>query len=500
MRILVVGSGAREHALVWKLGREPGVTAVVCAPGNAGTSQHALNRPVDVSDPEAILALAAAEAVDLTVVGPELPLARGVQDLFAARGRSLFGPSRTAAQLESSKAFAKAFMTSHGVPTARFQVCDSPDAALAAVSGAEFGFPVVVKADGLAAGKGVTVAPDRETAWQAVRDAMIAGRFGAAGRRVVIEECLTGPEASFFTICDGRQALALPAAQDHKRAFDGDRGPNTGGMGAFAPSPLVTPDLEARIQREIVQPVLEGLAAQGHPYRGFLYVGLMLTAEGPKVIEFNVRLGDPEAQVVLPMLTGELAPVLAAAARGEMAAPSQAAAASGEMAAPSLAAAASGEMAAPSLAAAASGEMAAPSLTAAASGKLAAPSLTAAASGELAAPSLACSPDPHVGVVLASGGYPGAITTGEPIMGLDAAAALDGVLLFHAGTGLRDGAVVTTGGRVLTAVGRGGDMATAIDRAYAAEACISFARKQVRTDIGRTALAGEVGPAAPLRG
>ena len=440
MRILVVGSGAREHALVWKLGREPGVTAVVCAPGNAGTSQHALNRPVDVSDPEAILALAAAEAVDLTVVGPELPLARGVQDLFAARGRSLFGPSRTAAQLESSKAFAKAFMASHGVPTARFQVCDSPDAALAAVSGARFGFPVVVKADGLAAGKGVTVAPDRETAGQAVRDAMIAGRFGAAGRRVVIEECLTGPEASFFTICDGRQALALPAAQDHKRAFDGDRGPNTGGMGAFSPSPLVTPDLEARIQREIVQPVLEGLAAQGHPYRGFLYVGLMLTAEGPKVIEFNVRLGDPEAQVVLPMLTGELAPVLAAAANGE----------------------------------------------------ISAPSLAAAASGELAAPSLACSPDPHVGVVLASGGYPGAITTGEPIMGLDAAAALDGVLLFHAGTGLRDGAVVTTGGRVLTAVGRGGDMATAIERAYAAEACISFARKQVRTDIGRTALAGQV--------
>ena len=453
MRILVVGSGAREHALVWKLGREPGVTAVVCAPGNAGTSQHALNRPVDVSDPEAILALAAAEAVDLTVVGPELPLARGVQDLFAARGRSLFGPSRTAAQLESSKAFAKAFMASHGVPTARFQVCDSPDAALAAVSGARFGFPVVVKADGLAAGKGVTVAPDRETAGQAVRDAMIAGRFGAAGRRVVIEECLTGPEASFFTICDGRQALALPAAQDHKRAFDGDRGPNTGGMGAFSPSPLVTPDLEARIQREIVQPVLEGLAAQGHPYRGFLYVGLMLTAEGPKVIEFNVRLGDPEAQVVLPMLTGELAPVLAAAANGELSAPSQAVAANGEMAAPSLA---------------------------------------AAASGELAAPSLACSPDPHVGVVLASGGYPGAITTGEPIMGLDAAAALDGVLLFHAGTGLRDGAVVTTGGRVLTAVGRGGDMATAIERAYAAEACISFMRKQVRTDIGRTALAGQV--------
>ena len=425
MKILVVGSGAREHALVWKLGREPGVTAVVCAPGNAGTGQQAVNRPVDVSDPEAILALAAAEAVDLTVVGPELPLARGVQDLFAARGRSLFGPSGTAAQLESSKAFAKAFMARHGVPTARFRVCDTPEAALAAVSGEEFGFPVVVKADGLAAGKGVTVAPDRETAGQALRDAMIAGRFGAAGRRVVIEECLVGSEASFFAICDGRQALALPAAQDHKRAYDGDRGPNTGGMGAFAPSALVTPDLEARIQREIVQPVLEGLAAQGHPYRGFLYVGLMLTAAGPRVIEFNVRLGDPEAQVVLPMLNAELAPVLAAAA-----------------------------------------------------------------SGEIAVSSLARRPDPHVGVVLASGGYPGAYETGAPIAGLDAAAALDGVLLFHAGTGMRDGAVVTTGGRVLTAVGRGSDMATAIERAYAAESCITFARKQVRRDIGRTALAG----------
>ncbi len=425
MKILVVGSGAREHALVWKLGREPGVTAVVCAPGNAGTGQQAVNRPVDVSDPEAILALAAAEAVDLTVVGPELPLARGVQDLFAARGRSLFGPSGTAAQLESSKAFAKAFMARQGVPTARFRVCDTPEAALAAVSGEEFGFPVVVKADGLAAGKGVTVAPDRETAGQALRDAMIAGRFGAAGRRVVIEECLVGSEASFFAICDGRQALALPAAQDHKRAYDGDRGPNTGGMGAFAPSALVTPDLEARIQREIVQPVLEGLAAQGHPYRGFLYVGLMLTAAGPRVIEFNVRLGDPEAQVVLPMLNAELAPVLAAAA-----------------------------------------------------------------SGEIAVSSLARRPDPHVGVVLASGGYPGAYETGAPIAGLDAAAALDGVLLFHAGTGMRDGAVVTTGGRVLTAVGRGSDMATAIERAYAAESCITFARKQVRRDIGRTALAG----------
>jgi len=422
MKILVVGGGAREHALVWRLGQEPGVTSVICAPGNAGTGSDA-NRPVDVSDPAAILALAEDESVDLTVVGPELPLALGVRDLFAARGRLLFGPSRVAAQLESSKAFAKDFMARHGVPTARFRVCDTVGDALDAVSGPEFGFPVVVKADGLAAGKGVTVAPDRATAERAIRDAMVDGRFGSAGRRVVIEECLVGPEVSFFAICDGRQALALPTAQDHKRAFDGDTGPNTGGMGAFAPSALVTPDIDALIKREIVEPVLEGFAAQGDPYHGFLYVGLMLTPDGPRVIEFNVRLGDPEAQVVLPMVSGDLAPVFEAAARGA-----------------------------------------------------------------LGTGPLAQTDDPHVGVVLASGGYPGAYETGAPIDGLDTAAALDDVLIFHAGTAVRDGAIVTTGGRVLTVVGRGADVRQAIDRAYAAEACITFAGKQVRTDIGRKAL------------
>jgi phosphoribosylamine--glycine ligase len=422
MKILVVGGGAREHALVWKLGQEPGVSRVICAPGNAGTGPGA-NRPLDVSDPAAILALAEEESVDLTVVGPELPLALGVRDLFAASGRLLFGPSRVAAQLESSKAFAKNFMARHGVPTARFRVCDTVEEALDAVSGAQFSFPVVVKADGLAAGKGVTVAPDRATAERAVCDAMVDGRFGSAGHRVVVEECLVGPEVSFFAICDGRHALALPTAQDHKRAFDGDAGPNTGGMGAFAPSALVTADVDASIRREIVEPVLEGFAAQGDPYQGFLYVGLMLTASGPRVIEFNVRLGDPEAQVVLPMLRAELAPVLAAAAHGE-----------------------------------------------------------------LGTSQLAQTRDPHVGVVLASGGYPGAYDTGAPIDGLAAAAELDDVLIFHAGTAVRDGAVVTTGGRVLTVVGRGADVAQAIDRAYAAEARITFARKQVRTDIGRKAL------------
>ena len=315
-------------------------------------------------------------------------------------------------------------MARHEVPTARFRVCDRADEALSAVAGPVFGFPVVIKADGLAAGKGVTVAPDRAAAEQAVRDAMLDHRFGEAGHRVVIEECLVGEEASFFAICDGRQALGLPTAQDHKRAFDGDAGPNTGGMGAFAPSPLVTPDIEGRIRREIIDPVLDGLAREGHPYRGFLYVGLMLTADGPRVIEFNVRLGDPEAQVVLPMVRDQLAPLLEAAGRGA-----------------------------------------------------------------LETTSCDQSRDPHVGVVLASGGYPGVYETGARIVGLDDASALEGVLVFHAGTGVRDDAVVTTGGRVLTVVGHGVDFAEAIERAYAAEGRITFARKQVRTDIGRKALA-----------
>ena len=261
-----------------------------------------------------------------------------------------------------------------------------------------------------------------------MREAMLAGRFGEAGRCVVVEEHLVGVEASFFAVCDGNQAVGLPVAQDHKRAWDGDRGPNTGGMGAFAPSPLMTPALDGRIRREIVEPVLDGMRRAGHPFRGFLYVGLMLTAEGPKVVEFNVRLGDPEAQVVLPMITGELAPLLDAAARG-------------------------------------------------------------AADGCVCE----CGRDPHVGVVLASGGYPGSYETGAAIAGLDAAAALDDVLVFHAGTAVRDGSVVTAGGRVLTVVGRGRDFAGAIERAYAAETRITFAGKHVRMDIGQKALAAARG-------
>lgn len=425
MNVLVVGGGGREHALVRALAADAAVERIVCAPGNAGiAAEAAACAPVDVSDPAALLALAAGQGADLTVVGPEAPLARGVADVFAAAGRLLFGPTRAAAELESSKAFAKAFMARHGIPTARFEVCADERQALAAVAGDRFGFPVVVKADGLAAGKGVTVAADRAAAEAAVREAMVARRFGDAGATVVVEECLTGPEVSFFAVSDGRRFLALPAAQDHKRVFDGDAGPNTGGMGAFGPSPLVDGDLEARVLREVVEPALDGMRAEGREYRGVLYAGLMLTPDGPRVIEFNARLGDPEAQVVLPMVESGLAPVLLAAARGD-----------------------------------------------------------------LADSGWRVTPEPHVGVVMASAGYPGPYATGRPIRGLDAAGAVPGAHVAHAGTAVRDGVVVTAGGRVLTVVARGKSWEQAAARAYDAVGRISFEGAHARTDIGSRALA-----------
>jgi phosphoribosylamine--glycine ligase len=316
MKILVVGSGAREHALCWRLSRDPGVEHVICAPGNAGIARHFACAAVDPSDPDALLALAERERIDLTVIGPEAPLARGAADLFSSRGRPIFGPRKLAAQLETSKAFAKDFMKKHAVPTARYRVCASADEGLAAIRRGEFGDSLVVKADGLAAGKGVVVAETRVEAEAAVHAAMVDRTFGDAGQRVVLEERLEGPEVSFFVIADGEYAVPLVCAQDHKRIFDGDRGPNTGGMGAFAPSPLVDDQMRDRILAEIVRPVLYGLILNGSPYRGLLYCGLMLTADGPKVIEFNVRFGDPEAQVVLPMIAQPLTPILWAAATG----------------------------------------------------------------------------------------------------------------------------------------------------------------------------------------
>ena len=318
MKLLVIGSGAREHALVWRLAQDAARHDIVCAPGNAGIDTLARVVPVDAGDPEALLRLAGQEGVDLTVVGPELPLTRGVADLFAAHGRLLLGPTRLAAELESSKAFAKAFMTRHGVPTARYQVCESPDVAMAVLATRQFGYPVVIKADGLAAGKGVVIASDQLNASMAIRGMMVERRFGDAGSRVVLEEFMQGQEASVFALTDGRHAVILPTAQDHKRAYDGDAGPNTGGMGAFAPSPLVDDQLLDRIRETILQPVIDGMRAEGREFRGFLYAGLMLTAEGPKVVEFNVRMGDPEAQVVLPMIDGDFATLLRDAAAGTL--------------------------------------------------------------------------------------------------------------------------------------------------------------------------------------
>src|SRR5438034_898827 len=318
MNVLVLGSGAREHALAARLAVERDVGEVVCAPGNPGIAQIARTVPADPSDPDAVLALAAREQIDLTVVGPELPLSVGVADRFAADQRLLLGPTRAAASHEPIKAFAKAFMARHNVPTARFHISSSLDDALACVRSSEFGFPVVLKADGLAAGKGVVIADDRAAAEAAVVAAMRDRRFGAAGDRLVVEECLTGSEVSFFVVSDGARALPIGSAQDHKRIFDEDRGPNTGGMGAFAPSPLIDTWLFARIMREIVDPVIAGMAEDGCPFRGFLYAGLMLTPTGPKVIEFNVRLGDPEAQVILPLIDEPLLPLLVAAAAGDL--------------------------------------------------------------------------------------------------------------------------------------------------------------------------------------
>jgi len=424
MKVLILGSGAREHTIAWKLARERDVSAVLCTPGNPGIGAVARCIPGDLTKPQQLLAIADEHDVDLTVVGPELPLSLGVADVFAAAGRPIVGPSQAAAALESSKSFAKAFMERHRVPTARFHICDSADAALVLTRSEEFGFPLVIKADGLAAGKGVVIAEDQQSAEAAVRQAMVDRTFGSAGDRVVFEEFLVGEEASYFVLADGSTFVSLASAQDHKRIFDDDRGPNTGGMGAFSPSPLITPDVERRVIDEIVKPVLAGLDAEGHPYRGFLYVGLMLTTAGPKVIEFNVRFGDPEAQVVLPMLDEDLSWLLAAAATGAL------------------------------------------------------PSRPAKFRDE-----------PHVGVVLASRGYPESSESGQPISGLDEAAAVADAVVFHAGTARRDGRIVTAGGRVLTVVGRGRSYRDAIDTAYRAAAHIKFDGMQMRRDIGRKALA-----------
>jgi len=428
-RVLVVGSGAREHALAWRLGLDPGIDRVLVAPGNAGHADVAEVHPeAGAEDAEALVRLVHRRAVDLVVVGPEAPLVAGIADRLADEGIPVFGPTAGAAALEGSKSFCRQVAAEAGISMAEGEVFDALGPAIAYAE--RLGAPLVVKADGLAAGKGVTVCATVAEAVSALEDAMERRVFGEAGARVVVERALRGPEASIIAICDATTALALAPARDHKRIFNGDRGPNTGGMGAYSP----LPDLDAAACRDLVQrihvPVLAAMAARGTPFRGALYAGLMLTAEGPRLLEFNVRFGDPEAQVVLPRLDVPLAPLLHAAATDRLAA--------------------------------------------------------AAAALGVENTVLPSTGDAAVGVVLATEGYPGASTPGDEIAGIDDARG-GGALVFEAATTRRDdGAPVTKGGRVLTVVGRGRDLAAAAAAAYEAVAHVRFRGRQFRSDIGRT--------------
>ncbi len=422
MKVLVVGSGGREHALVWKIAQSPLVSAIVAAPGNAGTARIARNVRVAADDVDSLVRLAGEEECGLVVVGPEVPLALGITDRLAELGVPVFGPTRAAARVEASKSFAKDLMLRAGVPTARSWTADDPDEAVSRAR--EAGFPVVIKADGLAAGKGVVIAGDETEAEAAIADALIRGRFGPSGDVVLIEEHLTGEEASVLALTDGENVAFLAPSQDHKRAQDGDAGPNTGGMGAYAPAPVVTPDLVEFARSAVFEPTLSALRElDGTIYRGVLYAGLMITPEGPKVLEFNCRLGDPEAQAVLPLLDADIVEVMMATTRGEL----------------------------------------------------------DPASVPTRAGAAAC-------VVVASEGYPGPYEKGKAIAGLDTASSMDDVIVFHAGTADRDGEVVTSGGRVLGVTGLGSDLASAIERAYVGVRAIRFDGATYRTDIGHRAL------------
>jgi phosphoribosylamine--glycine ligase len=422
MRVLVLGSGGREHALCWAIARSPRVDAVLCAPGSAGIARDARVRAVDLADNRALVDLAKREGVDLVVVGPEDPLVRGVADALGEAGIAVFGPSAAAARLEGSKAFAKAFMQRHGIPTARCELFDDPEAAERWVR-ANPG-PIVVKADGLASGKGVAVCDGPDDALAAIRELMRERRFGDAGARVLLEERLTGEEISYYAICDGERFAALGAAQDHKRALDGDRGENTGGMGAYSPPACADERLEREILERVVRPVVAGMRAEGHPYRGVLFCGLMLVDGQPRVIEFNVRFGDPETQPLVLRLESDLVPLLEQAARGRL--PAQ------------------------------------------------------GAEVRLG--------DPALCVVMASAGYPRAHTSGSEIHGLEAAEQIDGVKVFHAGTAYQRGRWSTRGGRVLGVGARGASLAQARERAYAAVERIRFEGAQYRSDIAARAL------------
>jgi phosphoribosylamine--glycine ligase len=420
MKVLVLGGGGREHALVWKLKQSPRVTQLFCAPGNAGIAQEATCVPCDLNRLDSIIEAAIKVGPDMVVVGPEVPLMLGTVDELRRRGIPVFGPTQAAAQLETSKSFSKAFMSRHRIPTPLYVQVHSVAQIKDAL--AHFSAPIVVKADGLAAGKGVIIAASKEEAAQAAT-AMLQGLLGDAGHHVLFEEFLEGEEISFLVISDGERVAPLVAAQDHKRIGDGDTGPNTGGMGAYSTTGLIDDNMRDWLVRHIAQPVIDGMAAEGAPYTGVLYCGLMMTARGPQVLEFNCRFGDPETQPILMRLDSDLAEAFEASIEGR-----------------------------------------------------------------LSDGVFRWSPDPSVCVVMASGGYPGAYESGRPITGLERADALDGVKVFHAGTSLADGRIVTAGGRVLGVTARAPSLESAVARAYEAVRCISFDGMQYRSDIAHRRL------------
>ncbi len=423
MKVLIIGGGGREHALAWKATQSPLVDAVYVAPGNAGTATESgiENVAIGAEDLDGLLEFARTRAIELTIVGPEAPLVAGVVDRFTAAGLVIFGPDAGAAQLEGSKTFTKDFLARHAIPTAGYQSFTEIDPAKAYAR--DLGFPVVVKADGLAAGKGVIIAADADEADAAIDDMLAGNRFGEAGHRVVVEAFLPGEEASFICIVDGETILPMATSQDHKARDDGDRGPNTGGMGAYSPAPLVTPALEAQVLRDIIEPTVRGMAAEGHRYRGFLYAGLMIGEDGvARVLEYNCRFGDPETQPILMRLKSDLVELCLAACEGELA------------------------------------------------GKTADWDSRAS-----------------LGVVLAADGYPDTYAKGEVIASIPAES--DDGKVFHAGTAVdADGRLVTSGGRVLCAVGLGEDIATAQKKAYELVAEIDWNTAFFRRDIGFKAL------------
>jgi phosphoribosylamine--glycine ligase len=423
MNILLLGSGGREHALAWKMAASPLLTKLWCAPGNAGIAREAECVALDVTNHVAVIEFCKSKSIDFVVVGPEAPLAAGIVDDLAAAGIKAFGPSKAASQLESSKGFTKDLCKAANIPTAAYERFREADAAKAYIR--KQGAPIVVKADGLAAGKGVVVAMTLDEAEAAI-DMMLGGGFGSAGAEAVVEEFLEGEEASFFVLCDGDHALPLAAAQDHKRAFDGDQGPNTGGMGAYSPAPVMTDAMIARTMDAIIYPTLRAMKAKGMPYKGVLFAGLMITTDGPKLIEYNARFGDPETQVLMLRLMSDLVPAL-----------------------------------------------------------------LASVDGQLANFDLRWYPEPALTVVMAAKGYPGDYAKGTLIEGLDQAAKVDGVEIFHAGTKSEGGKVLANGGRVLNVTATGKTVSEAQRRAYEAIDRINWPEGFCRRDIGWQAIARE---------